>query len=191
MTSLKVIRTCISAEPFNNKHVKKIYEKYVASYLYQNPESDLFIIDPFARNQNFATITNDLNPEFKKTYNMEANEFLELMYTEYGPESVDIIVFDPPYSSTLAKKYYDGIGCDMKYWQTVAPWKRAKIAAAKLIKPGGYFIHLGYHTKGLGKSRGFELVDGLILSNGGLPEQNDIILIVEQKLQSNLSKWFD
>jgi len=194
MTTLRVIKTKITSEPFNNVHVQRIYKKYLRKMLAKIDSGDVLgqeamILDVFARNQNFAKITNDLNPEFDTTYNMEANEFLEFMHRKWGDESADIIVFDPPYSSTLAKKYYDGIGVDMAYWQTVAPWKRAKIAAAKLIKVGGYFIHLGYHTKALGTARGFELIDGLVLSNTGLPEQHDIILVVEQKKQQNLSSW--
>jgi len=193
MAKLKVIRTRITSEPFDNKHVMKIYEKYLQDVLFEIDSEGLgkeaMVIDVFARSQNFAKITNDLNPEFKTTYNMEANDCLEMLHSRFGDESVDIIVFDPPYSSTLAKKYYDGIGVDMAYWQTTSPWKRAKIAAAKLIKVGGYFIHLGYHTKALGTSRGFELIDGLVLTNVGIPEQNDIILVVEKKMQKNLSAW--
>lgn len=196
MVSLEVIKTKVDTEPFNNEHVMKIYEKYLTKVMKKIDEdrgtgarSEAMVIDVFARNQNFATITNDMDPQFKTTYNMEANECLELLHREYGDESVDIIVFDPPYSSKMLKQHYGGIGADLEQWHCQTPWVRAKKAAAKLLKVGGYFIHLGWHTKGLGTQRGFDIIDGAIFSNVGTGSTNDIIMIVEQKIQQNLSKW--
>ena len=189
---IKIINTSVSSEPFNNPHVLELYKKYlkkVTKYLKLGDEA--FVLDPFARNQRLATITNDLNPEFSTSYNLEANDFLELMLEEYGPNSVDMILFDPPYNATLLKEHYDDIGAKLELWQCQNPWGRAKSAARSLLKVGGYYMQLGYYSKGLNSKtefkNGFKLIDGCLLSGSSL--KNDIIVIVEQKEQDSLSKW--
>jgi hypothetical protein len=178
-----LIKTKITKEPFNNKHVLNIYKKYL---ILATEKLDFGmtanVLDLFARNQRVANVTNDLNPEFNTTYNMEANSCATLILEKYGPESFDIIIFDPPYNNRAIKDHYDYIGVKLELWQTKKPWDDAKEACAKLLKPGGIFIHLGYHVKGLKTRRGFEIVEGLILSNYGMPYQNDILLTVEKKL---------
>ncbi len=37
------------------------------------------IVDPFARNSKYGTITNDLNPETEAQYHMEAGEFCAML----------------------------------------------------------------------------------------------------------------
>jgi hypothetical protein len=89
------------------------------------------------------------------------------------------------------KKHYDDIGGHLEQWQCQNPWGRAKSAARKLLKPGGYYIQLGYCSKGLNSKEefkgGFKLIDGCLLSGSLL--QPDIIMIVEQKVQLSLSEW--
>ena len=51
------------------------------------------IIDPFANSNKFATITNDLDPQYDTTYHMDALDFLKM----FDDESVDVVLFDPPY----------------------------------------------------------------------------------------------
>ena len=51
-------------------------------------------IDPFANKNKIATITNDLNPNFDTNYHLDALDFLKL----FKDESIDGILYDPPYS---------------------------------------------------------------------------------------------
>ena len=52
------------------------------------------VIDPFSNNNRIATITNDLDTECEADYHMEAADFLKM----FEPESVDAVLYDPPYS---------------------------------------------------------------------------------------------
>ena len=49
-------------------------------------------VDPFANRNKFATITNDLNPEYDTDYHMDALDFLKT----FKDNSVDGILYDPP-----------------------------------------------------------------------------------------------
>jgi len=62
-------------------------------------------IDPFANNK-WGNITNDLNPEYDTDYHLDALDFL--IYFEN--ESVDGVLFDPPYASRQVSECYKGFG---------------------------------------------------------------------------------
>ena len=50
---------------------------------------------------------------------------------------------------------------------------------ARIIKPGGYAICCGWTSQGLGKNRGFEMIEILLVPHGG--SKNDTIVTVEVK----------
>lgn len=112
------------------------------------------IVDPFANNCKYGTITNDLNPEFGTDYNMDALEFL----MQIASESADLVLYDPPYSITQAAQLYKSYGkkkldinvANMKYWKCI------KDEIARILKRHGRVITCGWNTNGLGKGRGFE-----------------------------------
>lgn len=62
-------------------------------------------VDPFAGVKSPATITNDLNPERPTNYHMDALAFLKT----FADNSVDGVLYDPPYSQRQVKECYDGI----------------------------------------------------------------------------------
>lgn len=123
------------------------------------------IIDPFANNCKYGTITNDLNPDFDTTYHLDALKFLEQMPSE----SADCVLYDPPYSITQASQLYKQYGKDkleinvanMKYWAA------CKDNIARILKIGGVCLCFGWNTNGIGKTRGFEMTDILIVAHGG------------------------
>ena len=74
---------------FNILPIKQMIHKYI--------DKKKLWIDPFARDsifKSYCTFTNDLNPEFNCTHNLDAYEFLKT----FENDSVDGILFDPPYS---------------------------------------------------------------------------------------------
>ena len=135
------------------------------------------IVDPFANNCKYGTITNDLNPEFNTTKHMDALEFLK----EIDSNSVDLVLYDPPYSITQASQLYHEYGKDklevnvsnMKYW------KLCKDNIARILKPYGRVICCGWNTNGLGKNRGFTMSEILIVAHGG--SKNDTLVTLEYK----------
>ena len=139
------------------------------------------IVDPFANSCKYGTITNDLNPEFDTTYHMDALKFLQSIETE----SADLVLYDPPYSISQASELYKSYGreklevnvANMKYWAL------CKDNVARILKVGGRVICCGWNTNGLGKNRGFEMTNILIVAHGG--SKNDTLVTLEYK-QGNI-----
>lgn len=136
------------------------------------------IVDPFANECTYGTLTNDLNSEFNTTCHMDALTFLSMLQ----PSTVDTVLYDPPYSITQAAQLYRSYGKDklevsvanMKYW------KLCKDAIAACLKQGGVCLSFGWNSNGLGKNRGFEMTDILLVAHGG--SKNDTICCREVKL---------
>lgn len=139
------------------------------------------IVDPFANSCKYGTITNDLNPEFDTTHHMDALKFLQSIETE----SADLVLYDPPYSISQASELYKSYGreklevnvANMKYWAL------CKDNVARILKVGGRVICCGWNTNGLGKNRGFEMTNILIVAHGG--SKNDTLVTLEYK-QGNI-----
>ncbi len=155
--------------------------KPISNLLKEEVGSGMFIggiwIDPFAGENSLASITNDLRENMPSTYHMDALEFLKTLDTE----SVDGVLFDPPYSITQAKQCYEGFGMEkldtkptsMKYWSD------CKNEMARIVKQGGKVICFGWNSMGVGKGRGFEMTRILLVPHGG--SKNDTIVTVETK----------
>ncbi|MGG3989676.1 hypothetical protein [Bacillus smithii] len=107
-----------------------------------------FWIDPFAGENSPATITNDLNPVRPTHYHMNAIDFLKM----FDDNSVDGVLFDPPYSPKQVKECYDSIG--IENWDgRVNFWSDCKNEIARIVKPEGKVICFGWNSMGIGKTR--------------------------------------
>ena len=136
------------------------------------------IVDPFANECKYGTITNDLNPEFNTTCHMDALKFLKTIKSE----SADLVLYDPPYSISQASEMYKSYGkeklelsvANMKYWANI------KNEIARILKLGGRVISCGWNSNGLGKGRGFEMTNLLVVNHGG--SKNDTLVTLEYKV---------
>ncbi len=134
------------------------------------------IIDPFANNSKIATITNDLNPDFNTDFHMDALDFLKM----FANESVDVVLYDPPYSPRQVSESYKNIGKEVTALDTSANWRKKHLdEIQRILKPNGIAICFGWNTNGVGKTRGFEMIEVLIVSHGG--SHNDTLCTVEIK----------
>jgi hypothetical protein len=155
---------------FTIKPIKELVNKYINCIE--------VIIDPFANNSRYGTITNDLNPEFNTNYNLDALTFLKKMKSN----SADVVLYDPPYSITQAAQCYNSYGKE-KLEQSVANmgyWAKCKNEVARILKPNGIALICGWSSNGIGKNRGFEMIEVLLVPHGG--SKNDTICTVERKL---------
>ena len=133
--------------------------------------------DPFAGENSPAQIQNDLSGQCE--FCMDALEFLK----SRKDSEFDGVLFDPPYSITQAKQCYEGRGMNllsikptsMKYWA------ECKNNIARTIKLNGTCICFGWNSMGLGKKRGFEMKEILLVPHGG--SRNDTIVTVEVKVE--------
>ena len=136
-------------------------------------------VDPSAGNKTIATYGNDLNPDAPCEYHMEAREFLK-MCADKGVEA-ETTLFDPPYSPRQISECYKSIGREvgMKETQSAVLYSEARDILANIVKPDGFVLSFGWNSVGMGKGRGFELVEVLLICHGGA--HNDTICIAEQK----------
>lgn len=142
-------------------------------YKYMNYDG-LISIDPFARDSKVAKYTNDLNTDYKTDYNLEALDFLKIFDTS----SVDIVLFDPPYSPRQIMECYQNIGIN-NYNTKSSFWSDCKNEISRVLKVGGICISFGWNSNGLGINRGFKIIELLNIAHGGM--HNDTIVVVEKK----------
>ena len=120
--------------------------------------------DPFADKNIIAKVSNKIAES-----HICALEFLKNLESNY----FDWVVYDPPYSITQARKYGHKKFSSMKYWADV------KNEIKRVIKTGGKAICCGWSSMGIGKTRGFEMIEILLVPHGG--SKNDTIVTVEIK----------
>ena len=155
---------------------------FVDYYLRQSKMS----VDPFARNFNGCTYTNDLNPNTQAEYNMTALDFLKMI----GDKGIspDLVVFDPPYSLEQLKRSYASVGIEkLPYGDTLngIHWTKEKCVISDILE-NGVFLHFGWHTNGMGKKHGFAIEEILIVAHGG--GHHDTLCMAERRtsIQINL-----
>ena len=132
--------------------------------------------DPFANKNRLADITNDLNPAYDTKYHMDALDFLKML----GAESVDGVLYDPPYSPRQVSECYANFGKDVVGNPTASNfWSNQKKEIARIVKEGGKVITFGWNSGGIGRKYGFEVTRVLLVPHGGW--HNDTIVTVEVK----------
>ena len=132
-------------------------------------------VDPFAGMYSPARVTNDLNPNARAIFHMDALEFLKAQPTAH----YDGVLYDPPYSQRQVRECYDRIGIE-RWDGRMTFWSNTKNECARIIKPGGKAICCGWNSMGLGKGRGFEMTRILLVAHGG--SRNDTIVTVESSM---------
>lgn len=100
----------------------------------------------------------------------------------FDDESVDTVLYDPPFSSRQVSE------CYKKFCMTVnrettqnSYWRRQKEQISRIVRPDGIVISFGWNSGGIGKKYGFEKLHIRLIAHGG--NHNDTIITVERKLQ--------
>lgn len=154
---------------FSIKPIREIIDKYV--------KSNDIIVDAFANNSKIANVTNDINPCCDTMYHMDATDFLKTIETD----SADVVLYDPPYSPRQVSECYKKFDKTVNTQTTQSSyWSLQKDEISRIIKKGGICITCSWNSNGIGKSRGFEIEEILIVAHGGW--HNDTIVVVERKL---------
>lgn len=165
-----------NSKTFSIQHIKNLILKYA--------KKDMVIIDPFANDGNIRYslpnckyISNDLNPKFKTDFHLEGLDFLK----QQSNHSADLILYDPPYSPRQVKEVYDGIGLELFAGNTQMQfWSQHKDEITRILKMGGICISFGWNSNGIGKGRGCEIQEILLVAHGG--SRNDTICVVDKKI---------
>lgn len=155
-------------ETFGIKPIEELLSRYIKA-------GDV-VVDPFARNAKWGTITNDLDPTTEAKNHMDALEFLQFM----SARTADIVLYDPPYSTRQVSESYKKMGRVVNTQTTQSSyWAKQKDEILRVLKPGGLVISFGWNSTGLGESRGCIRKEILLVAHGGM--HNDTIVVVEKK----------
>lgn len=148
---------------------------FVRRYL----EASKISVDPFARNNAWAAYTNDINPDTLAHYHMDAVSFCAKLAAQ--EIKADLGIFDPPYSPRQISECYRSVGIKVTTGDTqnARLYKRVRDALDCLIQPGGIVLSFGWNTNGMGKSRGYEIIEIALVAHGGA--HNDTICMAERK----------
>ena len=158
-----------NSNTFKIKCINKLIHKYL--------KDGMISIDPFANTSKLAKITNDLNPEYKTDYNLDAVDFLK----QFENNSVDFVFYDPPYSLRQVSECYKNVGVEVTMETTQSSWRTKHInEISRILKPNGIVMCFGWNSSGVGKKRDTELIEILMVAHGGSP--NDTICTVEKKI---------
>ena len=110
---------------FDIKPIKEVIDKYMVEGV---------IIDPFANKNKIATITNDLDEQYDTNYHMDATDFLKM----FEDNSVDMVLYDPPYSPRQVSECYKKLGKTVNMQTTQASyWSNQKKEIGRILKPNG------------------------------------------------------
>jgi hypothetical protein len=136
-------------------------------------------VDPFARNRDWATHTNDINPATSARSHQDAEAFL--IDLERSAVTADLALFDPPYSPRQVSEHYKaaGLAVTSEDTQNGRLYKRVRDALDRIVLPGGVVLSFGWQSAGMGIRRGYELIEAMLVAHGG--GHNDTICIAERK----------
>lgn len=147
------------------------------------------VIDPFANEMSIKQyincdkyISNDLDPQYKCDFNLEAQDFLK----QFPDKSVDVALIDPPYSPRQVSECYKSFGRTVTMKDTnMTYFLDVKRELSRIIKDDGIVITCGWNTNGIGRKYGFRLVEILDVAHGSM--HNDTLVTVERKLKNRKS----
>ena len=161
-----------NSNTFSITPIRNLLDRYM--------QDNIMSIDPFSNISKIAKITNDLNPEYNTDYHMDAIDFLKM----FDNESIDIVLYDPPYSLRQVSECYKGVGREVTMETTQASWNsKHKAEIKRILKPSGLCLCFGWNSNGIGSSD-MEMIEILLVAHGG--QHNDTIVTVERKIQGHL-----
>lgn len=158
---------------FTIKPIKELLNRYVGEGMFIKG----LWCDPYCGENSPAQLLNDLDKDNKYAQtHYDALEFLKIK----KDNEFDGVLLDPPYSLRQVSEHYKKAGVKITGWHTSAGYNSAlKNEVARIIKKKGIVICFGWNSMDLGKNRGFEMIEILLIPHGG--SKNDTIVTVKVK----------
>ena len=125
--------------------------------------------DPFCGDSTIGKYRNDIQKS-----GMDSLEWMK----QFKDGSMDIVLFDAPYSPRQLKECYNSMGQSLHDTKS-SVWKNWKMEIARLVRPGGYALSFGWSSGGMGKQLGFDIEKILLVPHGG--NHHDTICVAEKK----------
>ena len=133
---------------FKIKPIKSLISKLV---IRKTLMKQAVIIDPFVNNSPFkgACVTNDIDPAIEADYHMDALGFLRMFDTA----SVDMVLFDPPYSPRQVSECYKKLNRTVNMQTTqVSFWVDLKQEIGRITKQNGIVVSCGWNSGEIGRA---------------------------------------
>lgn len=164
-----------NSKTFTIKPIKELILKHI--------DDGMTVVDPFANEctikkeiSNINYISNDLDTQYDTTYHLDALDFLK----QIPSNSVDLVLYDPPYSPRQVSEVYKSLDMTVNMQTTQSSyWSKQKEEISRIVKNGGKIITFGWNSGGIGKTKGFEIIEILLVAHGGW--HNDTICTVDYK----------
>ena len=110
---------------------------------------------------------------------MDATDFLAM----FQDASVDMVLYDPPYSARQVSECYRKMGYTVNMQTTQnSYWRKHKEQIRRIVKPNGLVLSCGWNSGGIGKKYGFEPLHIRLVAHGG--NHNDTIVVVERRVEN-------
>ncbi|WP_233879902.1 class I SAM-dependent methyltransferase [Virgibacillus halodenitrificans] len=164
-----------NGKTFTIKPIKELIKnELVEGVILDAFANDCSIKDIMAEKHKY--ISNDLDPAYQTDYHLDALEF----FKQFESNSVDMVLYDPPYSPRQVSECYRELGQSVN-WQTTQAsyWGDQKKEIARILKCNGKVITFGWNSGGIGKTKGFDITKILLVPHGGW--HNDTVCTVEVK----------
>lgn len=126
--------------------------------------------DPFSADTNLACHRNDIRKSGIPS---------EIWLKQFPSGSMDLVLYDAPYSPRQLKECYDDMGASLHDTKS-SVWKAWKEEIARITSTGGVVLSFGWQSSGIGKSLGFEIEEIRLVPHGG--NHHDTICVAERKL---------
>jgi tRNA G10 N-methylase Trm11 len=122
---------------------------------------------------------------FPYPFKVDALEYLKTL----NSNSFDGCVFDPPYTRHQLKECYESKGMSLDQEKSQSFFRMVREELARIIKPGGLCISFGYTSCGLGKTRGFKILEILLVCHGA--DHYDTICTVDKKINHDVRSYIE
>ena len=166
-----IIKGTQTKDTLSDRKVMNLVKSYLTPYSR--------IIDPFARDCQLAgKCTNDIDPNTKAHYHMDALDFLLL---DWGKHGFDVGILDPPFSARQDKEIYG----DTNLYTKPGKLRDIELALGNLIRTNGCVIKFGYNSNFSHKA--FELEHIVLVQYGGCI--NDMIISIHTKTYPDLKEY--
>lgn len=113
-------------------------------------------------------VRNDISVEMPADFHFDAVWFCRT----WSGDTFNTIILDPPYSYRKSMEKYKG--------KVMSSFNQLKDEVVRILAPGGIVMTFGYHSVSMGKTRGFEVEQILVVSHGGAI--HDTIGTIERKV---------
>ena len=139
------------------------------------PSHKTFTIKPI-KNLIDTELGSDYIDPFPYPFKQDAIDYLKTI----PDNSINHLVFDPPYSQRQLKEMYHNNGISLEHPMNASYWSKCKSEISRIVKSSGKVISFGWSSNGIGMKYGFKITKIVLIAHGG--QHNDTIATVEVKL---------